>query len=381
MEVLSNDLNLEGKIVFVRVDFNVPIDDKGQITSKKRIDSTIPQINFLRDNGARIVICSHLGRPAGERNSSLSLKPVYEYLKEIYGNENVIFSKNIIGEDVEKIKRDLKNSQILLLENVRFEKGEEDCDISFAKELAKQVDIFVDEAFAVSHRKAASNHLMPTLVQSFYGFNHSKEQANLTLKDKPKPILAILGGAKVSDKIKLISSLICKVDEIFVGGAMAFTFLKSQGFEIGKSLLEENSIDLAKDILKKAEELNVKIHFPLDVVLAPSIEDENNVQVKNINAIPNDLMGLDIGPKTIQFMKRLIEKSNTIFWNGPLGVASVKAFENGTVELVKALANSNAFSIVGGGDSVEVVERLKLEDKISFVSTGGGASLKYIQKD
>ena len=381
MQALNKNLDLKSKMVFVRVDFNVPLNEHKEITSKKRIDATLPQIDYLREKGAKIVLCSHLGRPNGTFNKDLSLKPVYEYLQTIYDSD-ILFSNEIVGSNIEEMKSNLQNSQILLLENVRFEKGEEECEKSFALELAMQIDIFIDEAFAVSHRKSASNFLMSEIIEnSFYGFNHLKERQNLTLKYKEKPILAILGGAKVADKIKLIFSLLDKVDDIFIGGAMAFTFLKSQGITVGQSLVEDDLIDLAKEILIKAKNQNVKIHLPLDVVVAKSIDDVKNAKNVDINEIPHDLMGLDIGQQSIKQIQELISNSKTIFWNGPLGVASVKEFSYGTIELVKMLSQSKAFTIVGGGDSVEVVERLNLQNQISFVSTGGGASLKYIQKD
>ena len=377
---LSN-VDVKNKCVFVRVDFNVPIDDNGNITSYKRIDETVPTIDYLLKNGAKIILCSHLGRPKGQKVESLSLYPVFKYLENIYGSNVVLWANDTIGETVDKIKSKMKRGQILLLENVRFYKQEEDCDKDFAINLAKGVDIFVDEAFAVSHRKSASNYGISQILPSYEGFLMQKEKKSLCLNDKKKPILAILGGAKVSDKIKLISNLIDKVDYIFVGGAMAFTFLKALGKNVGKSIVEDECLELAKEIMNKAKNSNVDFILPKDVVVSTSVDNENNATMKNVEDISSVDMGLDIGEQTILELKKYIEKAQTIFWNGPLGVYTNKAFENGTKQIAISLAKCSAYTIVGGGDSVDAIEKYNLEEKINFVSTGGGASLKYIQNN
>ena len=377
---LSN-VDVKNKCIFVRVDFNVPIDDNGNITSFKRIDETVPTIDYLRKNGAKIILCSHLGRPKGQKVESLSLYPVFKYLENIYGSNVVLWANDTIGGTVDKIKSKMKSGQILLLENVRFYKQEEDCDKDFAINLAKGVDIFVDEAFAVSHRKSASNYGISQILPSYEGFLMQKEKKSLCLNDKKKPILAILGGAKVSDKIKLISNLIDKVDYIFVGGAMAFTFLKALGKNVGKSIVEDECLELAKEIMNKAKNSNVDFILPKDVVVSTSVDNENNATMKNVEDISSVDMGLDIGEQTILELKKYIEKAQTIFWNGPLGVYTNKAFENGTKQIAISLAKCSAYTIVGGGDSVDAIEKYNLEEKINFVSTGGGASLKYIQNN
>ncbi len=377
---LSN-VDVKNKCIFVRVDFNVPIDDNGNITSFKRIDETVPTIDYLLKNGAKIILCSHLGRPKGQKVESLSLYPVFKYLENIYGSNVVLWANDTIGGTVDKIKSKMKSGQILLLENVRFYKQEEDCDKDFAINLAKGVDIFVDEAFAVSHRKSASNYGISQILPSYEGFLMQKEKKSLCLNDKKKPILAILGGAKVSDKIKLISNLIDKVDYIFVGGAMAFTFLKALGKNVGKSIVEDECLELAKEIMNKAKNSNVDFILPKDVVVSTSVDNENNATMKNVEDISSVDMGLDIGEQTILELKKYIEKAQTIFWNGPLGVYTNKAFENGTKQIAISLAKCSAYTIVGGGDSVDAIEKYNLEEKINFVSTGGGASLKYIQNN
>ena len=367
---------LQNKSVLVRVDYNVPLDDNLNITSTKRIDATMHTIDYLLKQNCKIVLCSHLGRPQGKVDSLLSLKPVYEYLKTIYG-DIVFFCSTCIGDEAQKSKKALKNGEILLLENLRFDAREEQNSEDFAKDLAKEVDVYVDEAFAVSHRQSASNCAIKNLLPCYIGFNYDKEIQALTLKDKKPPILAILGGAKVSDKIELISSLIDKVDAIFIGGALANTFLYALGYNVNTQTIEQDKIDVAKSVLQKALTQNKKIVLPQDVVVLCS---NGEVCEKGIDILGTNDVCYDIGEKSVQELQGLIDRANTIFWNGPLGNVKMSQFAKATQDIIYALADSKAYTIIGGGDTIAEVEKYNMQDKMNFVSTGGGASLKYIQR-
>lgn len=373
------DIQCKDKVVFVRVDFNVPMTG-GKISNTNRIDSTLPTINLLVQRGAKIVLCSHLGRPKGEPNKEFSLYPVYLYLKNQCAYD-VLWADKATGEEAESIKRSLKAGQILLLENVRFYAKEESNDPDFAKKLAQDVDIFVDEAFAVSHRKSASNFGMSRLLTTFYGLQYEKEIKNLDLSDKAKPILAILGGAKVQDKIGLIDKLIDKVQEIYIGGAMAFTFLKSQGYQVGQSLVDDSKLSLCAELIKKAKTKGVSLHLPQDVVVSQSAQEPLDVREVDISHISSRDIGCDIGSKSIEDLEKIIQKSGTIFWNGPLGIYTIKNFANATNKISLALCDTKAYTIIGGGDTVDAMQKCADTQKIDFVSTGGGASLYYLQNN
>ncbi len=373
------DVDLKGKRVLIRVDFNVPLNEMKKITSAKRIEEAIPTIQLALQKGAKVILCSHLGRPKGKVDERYSLEPVYEYLKQRLSNK-VYFAKSCIGEETVKQSEQLNEGEILLLENVRFYEGEEKNDPEFAKELAKLADYFVDDAFGTSHRKHASNAGVSAILPSAYGLLMQREMEMLNLNDKKHPIVAVLGGAKVSDKIELISNLINKVDSILIGGAMAFTFIKALSGSVANSKVEDDKLDAAIEIMEKAKQKGVDFVLPLDFIIAKSVDD---CKCKKSNAflIPSDYMGVDIGKKTIKEFATYLKNAETIFWNGPLGVIENPKFANGSLKIAKIIAKSKAFSIVGGGDSVALIEKARLTDDISFISTGGGASLFYLQNN
>lgn len=330
------DLELNGKKVLVRVDFNVPMTktEPYKVTDNKRIVSSLKTINYLLEKGATVVLMSHLGRPKGEANKKYSLEPVCKELEKLLNREVKFLDSDLVIDDIikEKIKN-LENNSIALLQNTRFRKEEEKNDENFAKDLAEGFDYYVNDAFGTSHRAHASNVGVSKYLDSAIGFLIEKEIGIMgkALEDPERPFLAILGGAKVSDKISVIESLLEKVDSIIIGGAMAFTFLKSKGYEVGKSLVEEDKIGVAKDILKKAEEKNVNLYLPIDFIVSESIENDKDVEVFDAREIPGDKMGLDIGPKSIEEFSNVIRKSKTIVWNGPMGVFEVEAFSKGTL--------------------------------------------------
>ncbi len=374
------DLDVKGKLVFLRVDFNVPLDDKGQIRDDTRIRASLPTINWLLEHGARLVIASHLGRPKGKVDPSMSLKPAAKRLAELIPNK-VLMAPDVIGDEVDRLKKSLGEGQALVLENVRFYKEEEKNDPEFARKLAQGVDIFVNDAFGSSHRAHAS-------VVGIAGFVPVKAAGFLMKKEVDylqkavhaplKPYVAILGGAKVSDKIEIIESLLGKADHILIGGAMAYTFLKAQGLGVGKSLVEDDQIEVALAILDKARAKNVGFHLPLDHVLAKAPQAGAETKIVESLPFPGDMMGVDIGPKTVAAYAAVIATAKTIFWNGPMGIFEVDEFAKGTIGVARAVAASGAISIVGGGDSVAAVKKAGVKDKISYISTGGGASLEYV---
>lgn len=378
------DIDVKGKKVLVRVDFNVPLskENKGEIADDARIKAAIPTIDYLLDNGACVILMSHLGRPKGENNADFSLKPVANWLKNHYGEKFHFLASDLVVDD--KVKDEVKNlnpGDLALLENTRFVKGETKNDESFAKELASLADIYVNDAFGTSHRAHSSNVGVASLLPSAVGLLIEKEIDIMgkALDDPEHPFVAILGGAKVSDKIGVIDNLINKVDTILIGGGMAYTFLKAQGKEIGKSLLEEDKMDLSLDLIKKAKANNVEILLPIDAVIADEIKAGVDTQVVDIDSIPIDKEALDIGPKTAEMFAEKIKNAKTVVWNGPMGVFEIKEFSNGTNEVAKALADSSAITIVGGGDSALAIEMAGLKDKITHVSTGGGASLEFLE--
>lgn len=377
------DLEARAKKVFLRVDFNVPLDDEGLIRDDTRIKAALPTIDYLLKQKAKLVIASHLGRPKGQFNPKLSLKPVAKRLAELISSQ-VILAPDVIGEGVEKLKKEQKENQVLLLENLRFYPGEKANDPDFAQNLASQIDYYVNDAFGVCHRRHASVVAITQFVQkAAAGFLIKKEieYLNKAIHSPQKPYVAILGGVKVSDKIPVIESLLNKADVLLIGGAMAYTFFKAEGYDVGRSLVEEDKKDLALQILAKAKKAGVSFYLPLDQVAAVECSAEAKAQILESFPFPAELMALDIGPKTVEHYKKLIAQARTIFWNGPLGVFEIDKFAQGTIAVARAIAESKALSIVGGGDSVAAVYKAGVSQKISHISTGGGASLEFIAKE
>ena len=377
------DIDVNGKKVLVRCDFNVPLDENLNITDDTRITAALPTIKYLMENGAKVILCSHLGRPKGEVNEKYSLKPVSKRLGELL-NTDVKFATDIVGDSAKSMVESLKNGEVGLLENVRFDPREEKNDEDLSKELASLCDgIYVNDAFGTAHRAHSSTEGVSHFVkEAVAGFLMKKEIEFLsgTLENPEKPFVAILGGAKVSDKIGVIENLLDKVDKILIGGGMAFTFLKAQGFEIGKSICEDDKLEEANNILKKAEEKNVKIVLPKDVHIAKEFSNESEDKIVQITNIPADFEGMDIGLKTIETFIDELEGAKTILWNGPLGVCEFDKFRIGTEKIAEAISkNGMATSVVGGGDSVAAIKKLGLEKNFSHISTGGGASLELLE--
>ena len=374
------DLDVKGKRVLLRVDFNVPQNEKGNITSDKRIVEELPTINYLIEQGAKIIICSHLGRPEGREGPKYTLKPVAERLKKLL-KKPVLFNGKIVDPETKKLIKNMEEGDILLLENLRFDKGEEANSKTFAKKLASLADIFCDDAFGVMHRAHASTVGVTEFLPSCIGFLVEKEiKAFDKLTTKPKkPVLAILGGAKIKDKINLINNILNFANKVIIGGAMAYTFLAALGYEVGKSSVEEDKVAIAKMILDIAEEKNVKILLPQDHVVAQEFTFMADSIIIPTKAFKGGDIGMDIGPRTIKQYKSEISKARTIFWNGPMGVFEFKKFEKGTKEIAEAVAHSRAITIVGGGDSAAALNKFDLEKYVTHISTGGGASLKYLE--
>ncbi|SES93841.1 phosphoglycerate kinase [Anaerobranca gottschalkii] len=373
------DIDPRGKRVFVRVDFNVPMAD-GEITDDTRIRAALPTINYLIEKGAKVILASHLGRPKGEFNPKYSLKKVGEKLSG-YLNKEVKVTETVVGDDVKEAIAAMEDGDVILLENVRFMPGEEKNNLELAKQMADLADIFVNDAFGAAHRAHSSTAGIAEYLPAVAGFLMEKEIEMLgNAVDNPqRPFVAIIGGAKVSDKIGVIENLLKKVDTLIIGGGMANTFLKAQGYELGKSLVEEDKIELAKELLAEAKAKNVELLLPTDLVVADKFDPQAQSQVVAIDQIPADWMALDIGPKTVELFADRIAKAKTIVWNGPMGVFEMDAFAKGTEGVAKALAESNGITIVGGGDSAAAVEKVGLADKMSHISTGGGASLEYLE--
>lgn len=374
------DIDVSGKKVIVRCDFNVPQDENGRITDDKRIVAALPTIKYLLEHNAAVILCSHLGRPKGEFKMKYSLAPVAERLSELLG-QKVTLAKDVIGEDAKKLAAALKPGEAMLLENVRFHKEEEKNDPAFAKELASMAEIYVNDAFGTAHRAHASTAGIADYLPAVCGFLIQKEISIMgkALADPARPFVAILGGAKVSDKIGVINNLIEKCDTIIIGGGMSYTFMKAMGKEIGTSLCEDDKLDLAKDLMKKAEDKGVKLLLPVDTVCADHFAADATPVVYDAGALPADMMGLDIGPKTIELFSDAVKDAGTVVWNGPMGVFEFDAFAVGTKAVAKAIAASHAVSIIGGGDSAAAVEKLGFADKMTHISTGGGASLEFLE--
>ena len=383
------DLNLDGHRVFVRVDFNVPLDDDGRITDDTRIRETLPTIEYALHKGARLILASHLGRPKGKFNIKMSLKPAAERLRMLLDQKmgracNVGFAPDCVGLAAEEMSKKLEKSQTLLLENLRFHTEEEANDENFARHLAALADVYVNDAFGSAHRAHASTAgITKFLEKSAAGLLMQKELEYLgrAVTNPEKPFVAIIGGAKVSDKIDVIRNLLNKVDALLIGGAMAYTFLKAQGIQVGKSLVEEDKMGLAKELLAHAQSKKVRMLLPADHVIAETIDPAAQTRVVRVEAgIPDGWMGLDIGPDTIAAFSKEIGTAKTIVWNGPMGVFEVAPFARGTTEIARAVAaNRGATSIVGGGDSVAAVHQAGVADKITHISTGGGASLEFLE--
>ncbi len=374
------DVNVNGKKVLVRVDFNVPMDADKNITDENRIVGALPTIKYLMDHGAKVVLCSHMGRPKGEFNMKYSLAPVAKRLSELLGKE-VKMCKDVIGEDADKVVAALKEGEVCLLENLRFHKEEEKNDAEFAKKLASYGEIYVNDAFGTAHRAHASTEGVAHYLPAVAGYLIEKELRIMggALENPARPFVAILGGAKVSDKIGVINNLIEKVDCLIIGGGMAYTFQKALGGSIGDSLLEADKIDLAKELMAKAEKKGVKLLLPVDTVIGDAFDNNCNFKTVDAMSIPDGWQGLDIGEKTREIFANEIKSAKTVVWNGPMGVFEMPNFAKGTEAVAKALAESGAITIVGGGDSAAAVANLGYADKITHISTGGGASLEFLE--
>jgi len=373
------DLDLKGKRVFVRVDFNVPLAG-GKVTDDTRIRESLPTIKHAREKGARILLASHLGRPKGKRNPEMSLRPAAERLAELL-QAPVAFADDCIGDDPEKRSRALKDGEVLLLENLRFHAEEEKNDEGFSKSLAELCDLYVNDAFGSAHRAHSSTVGMTKFVsKAAAGFLMEKELTYLgkAVLNPDHPYVAILGGAKVADKIEIITNLLKLVDTLIVGGGMAYTFLRARGVAVGKSLVEEDKLELAKNLLAQAEGRNVKVLLPLDHLVAEKIDPAAKPRLVGLNEIPAELMALDIGPQSIKAFTAAIRGAKTIVWNGPMGVFECEPFAAGTVAVARAIAESGATSIVGGGDSIAAVHKAGVAARLTHISTGGGASLEFL---
>lgn len=375
------DVDVAGKKILLRCDFNVPQDkETGAITSDKRIVAALPTIRYLLEKKAAVIACSHLGKPKGEWKAKLSLAPVAQRLSELLGQE-VIFAKDIVGEDAKAKAAALQGGQIMLLENLRFDPREEKNDPSFAEELASMAELYVSDAFGTVHRAHASTAGVAAYLPAVSGLLVAKELEVMggALNNPKRPFVAVLGGAKVSDKIGVINNLLDKADTIIIGGGMAYTFAKAQGGSIGKSLCEEDKLDYAREMIAKAEKNGVKLLLPSDTMAADDFSNDAKRQVVSTMAIPDGWEGMDIGPDTIRTFCDAVKGAGTVVWNGPMGVFEFENFASGTRAMAQALADSGAITIVGGGDSAAAVEQMGFADKITHISTGGGASLEFLE--
>ena len=376
-------IDVQGKRVLCRCDFNVPTKE-GKITSDKRIVAALPTIEYLIKHGARVILCSHMGKPKGEWKPELSLKIVADRLSQLLGKE-VIMAADVAGEDAQAKAAALKDGDVMLLENTRFEKGETKNDPELSKKLASLADIFVNDAFGTAHRAHSSTAGVAEYLPSVCGYLVEKEVSIMgkALADPTRPFVAILGGAKVSDKLNVINNLLEKVDTLIIGGGMAFTFLAAKGYRVGKSLLDSEKIDYCKDMMAKAEEKGVKLLLPIDTVIAASFPNpiDGPIEVRTVasDAIPDDMEGLDIGEKTRALFAEAVQSAKTVVWNGPMGVFENPTLAKGTIAVAQALADADAVTIVGGGDSAAACEQLGFADKITHISTGGGASLEFLE--
>jgi len=374
------DVDLKGKKVLVRVDFNVPMDDNRQITDENRIKGAMPTIKYLMEHGAKTILCSHLGRPKGEVNPKYSLAPVAQRLSELLG-QPVKMAKDVVGPDADAVVASLKEGEVALLENLRFHKEEEKNDEAFARKLASYADVYVNDAFGTAHRAHASTEGVAHFLPAVSGLLIEKELQFMgkALENPDRPFVAILGGAKVSDKLGVINNLLEKVDTLIVSGGMTYTFTVAQGGKVGDSLLEKDRVEYAKEMIAKAREKGVKLLLPVDTLIADKFDNDANTKVVPTMEIPDGWQGLDIGPKTAALFTEAIKNAKTVVWNGPMGVFEMPTFAEGTKAVAKALAESDAITIVGGGDSAAAVTQMGFADKISHISTGGGASLEFLE--
>lgn len=375
------DIDLKGKKVFVRCDFNVPLDENGNITDNRRIVAALPTINYLLEQNCKIILASHLGRPKGEFNPEFSLKPVAKELSKLLGKE-VKLAKDVVGPSAKELTANVKEGEIVLLENVRFDAREEKNDESLSKEFASMAEIFVNDAFGTAHRAHSSTAGIAEFLPAVSGFLIEKELKFLgnTLENPKRPFVAILGGKKVSDKIGVIDSLLEKVDKLIIGGGMAYTFFKSMGYNVGNSICELDKLELAKNLMDKAKQKSVKLVLPIDNIIADEFSPNANAKAIDSDQIPDGWEGLDIGPKTVELFKKELEDAKTIIWNGPVGLSEYEKFANGTRSIAQALAEKeDAITIIGGGDSAAAIEKMGLSDKMTHISTGGGASLEFLE--
>ena len=381
MKKTVKDVDVRSRRVLVRVDYNVPLDANGNVSDDKRITASLPTINYLLEQGARIILCSHLGRPKGEVKKEFSLAPVAKRLKELLPGVNIYFASDCIGEEAQQKAAALKDGEILLLENLRFHKEEEKNDPEFAKKLASLAEIYVSDAFGTVHRAHASTAGVAAYLPAVAGFLIGKELSIMggALENPERPFVAILGGAKVADKIGVITNLLNKCDTLLIGGGMAYTFFKAMGYEIGDSLLDAESIDLAKQLMETAKQKGVKLLLPVDTVVAKAFAADAEHMTVSANAIPAGWQGLDIGEKTRELFAAEIKNAKTVIWNGPMGVFEFPAFSKGTEAVAKACAECGGTTIIGGGDSASAVKKLGYADKMTHISTGGGASLEFLE--
>ncbi|MBD1223323.1 phosphoglycerate kinase [Virgibacillus halodenitrificans] len=373
------EFNVKGKKVFCRVDFNVPMKN-GEVTDDTRIKAALPTINYLSEQGAIVILASHLGRPKGEVVEGLRLDPVAKRLSDLIGKE-IVKTDAVYGKEVNEAISQVSDGDIVLIENVRFEPGEEKNDPSLSQAFADMADVYVNDAFGAAHRAHASTTGVAEKLPSAAGYLMQKEIEVLgkALENPARPFTAIIGGAKVKDKINVINNLLDKVDNLIIGGGLAYTFIKAKGFEIGKSLLEEDKIDLAKDFIAKASDKGVNLVLPEDAIVADDFSESANTQTVDIDKIPSDWEALDIGPKTRELYKKIIAESKLVIWNGPMGVFEMEAFAGGTREVAEALAKTEGYTVIGGGDSAAAVEQFGFAQAMDHVSTGGGASLEFME--
>lgn len=381
MKKTVTDIDVRSKRVLVRVDYNVPLDANGNVGDDKRITASLPTINYLLEQGARIILCSHLGRPKGEVKKEFSLAPVAKRLGELLPNVSIAFAPDCIGPQAQQMAAALKDGQILLLENLRFHKEEEKNDPEFAKQLAALAEIYVSDAFGTVHRAHASTAGVAAYLPAVAGFLIGKELSIMggALEDPQRPFVAILGGAKVSDKIGVITNLLAKCDTLLIGGGMAYTFFKAKGYEIGDSLLDEQSVALAAELMAKAEETGVKLLLPTDTVIARAFAADAEHKTVAADSIPCGWQGLDIGERTRELFANEIRNAKTVIWNGPMGVFEFETFAKGTEAIARACAECGGTTIIGGGDSASAVKKLGYADKMTHISTGGGASLEFLE--
>jgi len=374
------DIEVSGKRVLVRVDFNVPFDKEGQVTDDTRINAALPTIKYLTGAGARVILMSHLGRPKGKVDERYRLDPVADRLEQLTGAP-VLKADDCVGDEVRHMVDGLKDGDILLLENVRFYPEEEKNDEKFARRLAELGDLFVNDAFGAAHRAHASTEGVAEFLPAVAGLLMEKELAMLgqVLSSPSKPFMAVIGGAKVSDKIAVIDNLLQQVDVLLIGGGMANTFLKAQGYELGQSLVESDKIELAGELIRKARNRKVEMLLPVDMVVAPAAAPDARPRVVAVDSIPADTMALDIGPQTARLYGDKLKGAATVVWNGPMGVFEMEPFAGGTMAVARALAESSAVSVIGGGDSVAAVHKAGVTDRITHISTGGGASLEFLE--